>query len=341
MSDEGKIRFAVAGLGQMGKRHAAILGAHPECVVTSACDTKKGVEPRTDDAIQNIPVFASLEALLASDTPFEVLCITTPNGWHGQQALLALEAGKHVVIEKPMALSRAGCEKIIAASQRYSRQVFCVMQNRFSAAAAWLKQLISDGTLGNLYMVQVNCFWNRDERYYKPGGWHGTAMDGGVLFTQFSHFIDGLYWFFGDITNIQSRFANCNHPGLAGFDDSGSVHFDFVKGGMGNLNFTTACYETNLGSDITVIAEKGTVRIGGQYMNHVEYCHIKDYHLPEAFMQVSEPMDPGYNHRIFFNNVVDALKGRASAHINAHEGLMTVDIIKRIMQAGPTVIAKR
>ena len=142
--------------------------------------------------------------------------------------------------------------------------------------------MVESGKLGQIYMVQLNCYWNRDERYYKPGGWHGdAALDGGTLFTQFSHFIDIMYWLFGDICNIQTRFADFNHEKLTAFEDSGFVNFNFVNGGMGSLSYSTAVWNKNLESSMLIVAENGSVKIGGQYMNEVEYCHIKGYEMPE------------------------------------------------------------
>ena len=130
-------------------------------------------------------------------------------------------------------------------------------------------------------MVQLNCYWNRDDRYYKPDSWHGKKeLDGGTLYTQFSHFIDILYWLFGDIENIQAKVNYLNHNHLTDFEDSGLVSFDFVNGGMGSINYSTSIWNKNLESSMTIIAEKGTVKIGGQYMDKVEVCHVKDYVMP-------------------------------------------------------------
>ena len=163
-------------------------------------------------------------------------------------------------------------------------------------------------------------------------------MDGGTLFTQFSHFIDVMYWLFGDIKNIKSIIRNFNHQHSTEFEDSGVVHFEFVNGGIGNFNFSTSIFDKNLESSLTIIAEKGSVKIGGQYMNEVEYCHIKDYEMP-----VLEPTNPGndygaykgsaQNHHYVIENVVDVLKHQKAISTNALEGMKIVDIIERIYQS--------
>jgi UDP-N-acetyl-2-amino-2-deoxyglucuronate dehydrogenase len=153
------------------------------------------------------------------------------------------------------------------------------MQNRYSPPSQWIKSVVDQRLLGDIHLVQVNCYWNRDERYYKAGSWKGSnALDGGTLFTQFSHFIDILYWLFGDITDIQGKFADFNHNDLTEFEDSGLVTFRFLDGGMGCLNYSTAVWDKNLESSMTIIGSNGSVKIGGQYMDQVEYCHIKGLH---------------------------------------------------------------
>lgn len=332
MSD--KIRFAVTGCGHIGKRHAEMITRNPDCELVGLIDIKPEETLGTDR--YGVPLFGSLEDFLASGIPADVINIATPNGLHASQAMAALDAGKHVVIEKPVALKRSDAEKVIYKALNLNKYVFAVMQNRYSPPSAWIKELVEGGKLGNIYMVQLNCYWNRDERYYRPEGWHGKKeLDGGTLFTQFSHFIDIMYWLFGDIENIRARFASHNHLGLTDFEDSGFISFDFVNGGMGSLNYSTSVWDTNLESSMTIIAENGSVKIGGQYMDKVEYCHVKDYEMP-----VLAPTNPGndyggykgsaQNHHYIIENVVNVLRGNGSITTNALEGMKVVEIIERI-----------
>jgi len=334
MHHNGKVKFAVVGAGHIGKRHAEMITRNEEAELMAMCDIlpkeKLGLEK------YNVPFFSSIDDMLAADIDFDVLCVATPNGLHGEHAMKALDKGKHVVCEKPMALTVADCEKIIFKALQASRQVFCVMQNRYSPPSEWIKQVVNDGILGETYMVQLNCYWNRDDRYYKKGNWKGTKdLDGGTLFTQFSHFIDIMYWLFGDIKNVQAKFNNFNHSGLTEFEDSGTVSFDFINGGMGCINYSTSLWDTNMESSITIVGSNGSVKIGGQYMNEVVYCHIKDYTMPEL-APVNPANDYGAykgsaaNHHYIFENVIDVLKGRNVITTNALEGLKVVDIIERI-----------
>src|SRR5690554_1653512 len=193
MNTSNHIRFAVVGLGHIGKRHAAMIIEDPEAELVAYCDIKP--KETLQLAESHIPFFQSIEEMLSAGIEIDVVCICTPNGLHAEQSIYALRKKCHVVCEKPMALCKADAELIIHTSLEMSRHIFCVMQNRYSPPSEWLKEIVKTKSLGSIYMVQLNCYWNRDERYYKPGGWHGSKnLDGGTLFTQFSHFIDIMYW---------------------------------------------------------------------------------------------------------------------------------------------------
>jgi predicted dehydrogenase len=302
--------------------------------LAALCDILKREELGIDN--YDAPLFETMEEMFEHVPDVDVVNICTPNGLHAGQAIKALLNNKHAVIEKPIALSSKDAEELMSLSLKKDRKIFCVMQNRYSPPSEWIKNLADSKKLGKIYMVQLNCYWNRDDRYYKKGGWHGdSALDGGTLFTQFSHFIDIMYWLFGDVTNIQAKFNDFNHKGLTDFEDSGFVSFDFVNGGMGCLNYSTSVWNTNLESSMTVVAENGSVKIGGQYMNEVEYCHIKDYEMPRL-----APTNPGndygaykgsaQNHNYVIKNVVNVLNGKDSITTNVLEGYKVVDIIERI-----------
>jgi UDP-N-acetyl-2-amino-2-deoxyglucuronate dehydrogenase len=332
--NSNKIKFAVVGAGHIGKRHAEMINRENEAELVALVDVRSKEECGADNF--DVPFFSSMDDLLKSGLEFDVVNICTPNGLHAEQSILALEHKKHVVCEKPMGLSKDSCEKVIFKSLQMSKQVFCVMQNRYSPPSEWIKSIVKNGVLGETFMVQLNCYWNRDDRYYKKESWKGKqALDGGTLFTQFSHFIDIMYWLFGDIDNIQGKFSDFTHKELTDFEDSGFVSFDFVNGGMGCINYSTAVQDKNLESSITIIGSKGSVKIGGQYMNEVEVCNIPGYEMPEL-----APTNPGNdygaykgsaaNHNYVISNVIQTLKGNTTATTNALEGLKVVEIIERI-----------
>lgn len=329
------VNFAIIGCGHIGKRHMEMIHNNTQANVVAICDTKERSELNIDPKY-DVNFYSSIEDLLAEEENVDVACVCTPNGLHASQSLKILENKIHVVCEKPMGLTKQECETIIFKALNVSKQVFCVMQNRYSPPSEWLKEIVSSKALGEIFMVQVNCYWNRDDRYYKKSEWKGTSkLDGGTLFTQFSHFIDIMYWVFGDITNISAKFNDFTHKESTDFEDSGIVSFDFVNGGMGVLNYSTAVWDSNLESSITVIGEKGSLKIGGQYMDKVEFCNVENYEMPKL-APVNQPNDYGTykgsaaNHHYVIENVIDTLNGEKSATTNALEGLKVVEIIERI-----------
>lgn len=328
------INLAVVGQGHIGKRHAEMARRNPEINLVAVCDILSKEILGLNDLKEFY--YQDMHEMLKNHPEIDVVNICTPNGLHAKQSLIALENNKHIVCEKPMALTKVDCEKIIYKALQMHKQVFCVMQNRYSPPSVWLKEIVTKGVLGDIYFVQLNCFWNRDERYYKKGGWKGSSnLDGGTLFTQFSHFIDIMYWLFGDIKDVQAMFNDFNHQELTSFEDSGIVNFNFINGGMGSINYSTSIWDKNLESSITIIGSKGSVKVGGQYMDKVEYCHIKDYIMP-TLKETNEANDYGHykgsanNHNFIFENIVETLKGKTKITTNALEGLKVVEIIERI-----------
>lgn len=337
------IRFAVIGLGHIGRRHAALIAAHAATEIVAIVDVLPEEQlTRPEGVGGEVPLFAGVGDLLASGINLEVACICTPNGLHAEQAIQLLAAGVHTVIEKPVALTTQGAKAIIAAAKAADRHVFGVMQNRYSPASAWLKAQVDAGVLGEILQVHLDCFWNRDHRYYtlppdgRPHPWHGdAALDGGVLFTQFAHFIDLLCWCFGEVTVHSARFANQNHEDIHVFADTGMVHFAFGEGALGSLNFSTAVWDRNFESTLTVIGERGTIKLGGQYMNELRYCHVAGLDQPE--LPPSSPANnygpytgSAANHHFVIDNVVEVLRGTAQVATTAEEGLAVVKVIEDV-----------
>ena len=332
-----KIKIAVCGCGHIGQRHIEMIHRHDGLEVSAMIDTdvKASLSEKYNSRYYT-DLFNFIQNEKFSKQYSDVIAIATPNGLHYEQTLMCLENGYHVIVEKPMCYTRQQAEHIVQESMKQQRKVFCVMQNRYSPPSTWFKELIESGVLGEIYLVQLNCMWNRDERYYHENTWHGNKrLDGGSLYTQFSHFIDLMYWYFGDIKNIKGSTRDFNHQKLTDFEDTGSFVFDFVNGGLGTFTFTTSVYETNLQSNITVVAENGTVKIGGQYMNEVEYCNIKHYNMPEL-EPTNEANDYGpykgsaANHCYVYDNVYDVLTNNKLITCNMFEGMKVVDIIERL-----------
>ncbi|MBV22398.1 MAG: oxidoreductase [Parcubacteria group bacterium] len=339
---KNKINFAVVGCGRIGKKHIDLIENNPRCNLVALIDTRD--KKLLDMKFHNIPFFNNLDMFFKSNLDVDVVNIATPNGLHSLHAIKCLENNKHVVVEKPLALLKVDAEKIIHKSIELKKHVFIVMQNRYSPLLIWLRKILEDRILGEIFIVQVNCFWNRNEKYYKNHPWHGKKdLDGGTLFTQFSHFIDIIYWLFGDIENIVTKLYNFNHRKIIEFEDSGSVLFDFCKGGLGIINYTTSVWGKNLESSMTVIGKKGSIKISGQYMDKVEFCNIINYDLtetnpPNNFSKYKVSVQ---NHMHVINNVIDVLQNGAEINTNALAGLKVTEIIEKIYKANSNDYEKK
>jgi predicted dehydrogenase len=338
-----KVRFAICGVGHIGHRHATLVARHANAQLVALIDVRAELRPALAAEFPGVPFFLSLEDYMVHGADADVLTVATPNGLHASQAVAGLRHGLHVLIEKPIALRTTDAELVLQTAQAMGKLVFGVMQNRYSPPAAWLKQLHAAGHLGQVFLVQFSCFWNRDDRYYQPGGWRGTQdLDGGTLFTQFSHFIDLLYWVFGDITNIVARFQDFSHQGITDFEDSGLITFDLVRGGSGTFSYSTAVWDRNLESSLTVVAERGSLKIGGQYLDKVEYCHLQGYELPDlpatnAANNYGAYQGSAANHAQVIDEVVKVGQRHFATTTNAHDGLKVVELIERIYALRPKV----
>lgn len=328
------LKIAILGFGHIGKKHLEMVGQNQDYELVALIDPKlKGQEQEGHMAV---PSFLSLQSFLDSPLTADLVAVCTPNGLHYEHVKTLIEAGINVIIENPITLHAEEAEELAQLAANKKVHLFPVMQNRFSPPAVWLKELLDSAILGRIYMVQISCFWNRNDQYYTKESWRGTkALDGGTLYTQFSHYLDIMYWLFGDITNIKSKFADFNHAELTEFEDSGIVTFDFNSGGMGSFTFSTAVWNENLESSLTIIAENGSVKVGGQYMNHVEKCVIKDYNAPEL-PETNLANDYGsfkgsaQNHQHLYKNVIDFLKEGKEIHTTTDDSVQVLKIIERI-----------
>jgi UDP-N-acetyl-2-amino-2-deoxyglucuronate dehydrogenase len=328
-----KIQFAVIGCGRIAQRHAEHIASLAR--LAAVCDVKG---KRADElaAKYKCASYSSIDDLLANEKTVDVVSICTPNGLHAEHTIKGLRAGKHVLCEKPMALRAADCRRMIEESERNARKLFVVKQNRFNPPIAALKKAVDEGRLGRIVSVQLNCFWNRTDAYYRESDWKGTTeLDGGTLYTQFSHFIDLLIWMVGDIGTVQVMTKNFLHQSTMDFEDTGVVSFEFTNGALGTINYTVNSYKKNMEGSISLFGDKGTVKIGGQYLNALEYQCIEGYEITNV--AVSAPAnDYGFyqgsmsNHDKVYRNVLDVLTDNQAIATSGLEGMKTVEVIERI-----------
>lgn len=330
-----KIKFAIVGCGRIAQRHAKHISSRGSLV--AVCDI---IPQKADDlaAHYNAAAYYSIDDLLQNEKGIDVVAVCSPNGLHAQHAIKALKAGFHVLCEKPMAITVRDCGEMIKAAEQANRRLFAIKQNRFNPPVAAVKQIIEEGRLGRIYSIQLSCFWNRNKDYYRDS-WKGTKeLDGGTLFTQFSHFIDLLYWMIGDVKNVQAYMANYAHKDIIEFEDTGVVILEFYNGVIGTLNYTVNSHEKNMEGSLTIFGEKGTVKIGGQYLNELEYQNIENYrieNLPEGNKANNYGNYQGSmsNHDKVYDNLIDVLINNASISTNSFEGLKSVEIIEKIYSA--------
>ncbi len=325
--------FAIIGCGRIAKRHAEQIIKHGK--LAAVCDI---IPEKADEMamLYQAKAYYSIEELLKQETDLQVVSICTPNGLHANHSIKALEAGHHVLCEKPLCIAVEDGKKMIAAAEKAVKKLFVVKQNRYNPPVAFLKDLVANGKLGKIYSFQINCFWNRPTAYYTD--WKGSkALDGGTIFTQFSHFIDLLYWLLGDVATVKAITGNFAHPSIE-FEDTGIVAFEMQSGAIGSLNYTVNSFEKNMEGSFTVFAEKGTVKIGGQYLNELEYCTVAGVEKPD--LPIGNPAN-GYgfyqgsmsNHDKVYENLIKALADDNHEFANAEDGLKTVEIIGKIYPA--------
>ena len=330
-----QLKFAIVGCGRIAGRHAEHISKQGKLV--AVCDIDLG-KAKSLAGNYGAEVFGSLDEMLLSHPETDVVSVCTPNGLHAEHSIKALKAGFHVLCEKPMALSVPDCSAMINAAERANRRLFIVKQNRFNPPVEAVKKLIDEGKLGKIYSLQLSCFWNRNEDYYR-NSWKGTKeLDGGTLFTQFSHFIDLLYWFAGDVDFVSARTGNYHHEGLIEFEDTGTAVLKFNSGAIGTVNYTVNAYKKNMEGSLTIFAEKGTVKIGGQYLNELEYqslegdpvSNLRPGNPPNNYGQYLGSMS---NHDKVYTNLIDVLNGKGSIATSGMEGMKTVEIIAKIYRS--------
>ena len=283
------VKFSIVGCGRIGSRHAEHITNQAELI--AVCDIDENALKKMKDKYPDVKLYDNIDSMLDDDKDSQVVNICTPNGLHAQHTIKALKKGKHVVCEKPMALTVKDANRMNEAAKNGKKHLFIVKQNRFNPPVQELRKAIDEGRIGKIYSVQLNCFWNRNERYYEESPWKGTKnLDGGILFTQFSHFIDLLYWFVGDVKDVEVISKNYNHKGSIEFEDTLVAVMEFASGAVATMNCTVNSFQKNMEGSLTIFGEKGTVKIGGQYLNVLEYQSIENYIIDKIESKLIFPL---------------------------------------------------
>jgi len=328
-----EINVAIIGCGRIAQRHAHHINNTEGLKLVAVCDI---VKEKADMLAQeySCKAYYSSDSLL-ENSEVQLVSICSPNGLHASHSIDSLKKGKNVLCEKPMAINVNDCGEMIQAAEKSNKRLFIIKQNRFNPPVVAVKNLIDEGKLGKIYSVQLSCFWNRNEAYYK-NSWKGTKdLDGGTLYTQFSHFIDLLYYMIGDVKSAKAYFGNYHHQGIIEFEDTGVAILEFYNGAIGTVNYTVNSYGKNAEGSLTIFGEKGTVKIGGQYINELEYQNIEGFEIkdlpagnkPNNYGEYQGSMS---NHDMVYKNLADVFLNGAQISTSMFEGLKTVEIIDKI-----------
>ena len=327
------LRFAIIGCGKIAARHAAEAKKQGELV--AVCD----IIPERADALARqfgAKAYYDIGSLLSAPLAIDLIAICTPNGLHAQHTIQSLEAGIHVLCEKPLSIATADAEKMMSAAARHHRKLFVVKSTRYNPAIRALKEALDQQLLGKIYSFQLNCFWNRPEAYYADS-WRGKELDGGSLFTQFSHYIDALLWLLGDLKEAKGFRRNMAHTGSVMQEDSGIAALEMESGVTGGLNWSVNTYRENMEVSLTLLAEQATIQLGGAYMNEVKYLQSDRFSLDippggsaNDYLFYKGSMS---NHDQVYENLVRALADERHPFTSAEDGYKTVEAIEKIYQS--------
>lgn len=323
-----KIRFALAGCGRISANHFGSLEKHADrAELVDVCD----IDPQALAAAvarTGARGHASLTEMLAK-TNADIVVLTTPSGLHPSQAIQCAEAGFHVMTEKPMATRWQDGLEMVKACDRAGKRLFVVKQNRRNATLQLLKRAMQEGRFGRLYMVNVNVFWTRPQAYYDSAAWRGTwEFDGGAFMNQASHYVDLLDWLVGPVESVQAYTATLERN--IEVEDTGVVSLKWRSGALGSMNVTMLTYPKNLEGSITILGEKGSVRIGGVAVNEVQHWefdtpHPMDKEIEEASYATTSVY--GFGHPLYYDNVINVMQGTAEPETDGREGLKSLELL--------------
>lgn len=323
-----KIRFALVGCGRIAQNHFRAIEAHVDRAdLVGVADTNSEALAAAAKETGAKP-YHGIRDLLA-DTNADAVILTTPSGLHPEQAIQVAAAGRHVVTEKPMATRWQDGLRMVRACDEAGVHLFVVKQNRRNSTLQLLKQAIEKGRFGQIYMVNINVFWTRPQSYYSAARWRGTwEFDGGALMNQASHYMDLLDWLIGPIESVQAYTATLARDIEA--EDTGVIGVRWRSGALGSVNVTMLTYPKNLEGSITIIGEKGTVRIGGVAVNEIQHWQFAepdadDEKIKSASYETTSVY--GFGHPLYYDNVISVLRGEAEPAVDGRQGLKSLEVL--------------
>ena len=327
-----KIKFAIVGCGSIGKRHIAVLDAESEAEIVAICDIDNTKANEQSNLYNGIKIYNDY-AVMLNEIDADIINVVTPHHLHASMTVEALNKGFHVLVEKPMALTSADCELMNEAAIKNKKHLWVVKQNRHNVPIRLAKEALLNNRLGKVFVVKCDILWNRYQGYYDESPWRGKKQfEGGALYTQASHFIDLLVWWFGDVVSAKTIMETQNHQ--IETEDTGVSVLKFKNETIGNLIWTTCVYNKNYEGSITIVGEKGTIKIGGQYLNKIEYWDVEGFPLPEGIEFSDKPNAYGKyqgtssNHDKVIKSIISQMQGRSFETVDGFEGIKSIAAIE-------------
>ena len=331
------LRLGLVGCGRISKNHFEAISQIPEAEYVAVADI---ISERAEEAAKtyNIPSFYTDYHQMLEKEQLDAVSICTPSGLH---PAIGIDVAKHkinVITEKPMAISVEGADKLIHACDENNVQLFVVKQNRLNTTMQLLKQAVDKGRFGRIYLAQSNVFWQRPQSYYDAAKWRGTwEFDGGAFLNQASHYVDALYWLLGNVASVMAYTATMARNIEA--EDTGCAILNFRSGIIASLNVTMLTYPKNFEGSITIIGEKGTVKVGGVAVNKIEKWDFEEYDDDDRIAEEVNYLPPnvyGFGHNPFYRNVIDVLLHKAEPLTDGRDGRKSVEIVQAIYLSAKT-----
>jgi len=322
-----KVRIAIVGCGRISRNHFGSIEKHTDNIELAAvCDINPQV---LNEHAQKyaVPAYRSMEEMLKSEL-VDLVALCTPSGMHANQAELAARYGVHVMTEKPMATRWQDGVRMVRACDKANVRLFVVKQNRRNTTLQLLKRAVEEKRFGKIHMVHLNVFWTRPQEYYDQGKWRGTwEFDGGAFMNQASHYVDLLDWLIGPVDKVQTMMSTTRDIEV---EDTGVMNVRWRNGALGSMSVTMLTYPKNLEGSITILGEKGTVRIGGVAVNDIQlwqFDEAKDYDQQIESANYETTSVYGFGHPLYYKNVIDTLCGDAEPETDGREGLKSLELL--------------
>jgi UDP-N-acetyl-2-amino-2-deoxyglucuronate dehydrogenase len=333
---ERPVRVAIVGCGRISGSHVGAIDKIDGLELVAVSDTEID-RAKTLGAERGIPAFRTLEELLAA-VECDVVGICTPSGLHPAHGIIAARAGKHVVTEKPMAISLADADALVQACDAAGVHLFVVKQNRLNPPIQLLRRAVEKGRFGRLYLANTTVRWTRPQEYYDAAPWRGTwEFDGGAIMNQASHYVDLIQWLVGPVESVVAKTATLARR--IETEDTGIAVLRFRSGALGVIEVTVLTHPRNFEGSITLLGEKGTVKIGGTAVNRVEHWQFADYDDDDKLIDAANTSPPtvyGFGHEAYYRNVLAVLRGQAKPGTDGREGRKSLELILGIYESAKT-----